>query len=165
MKEDDHEIYILYREVELTRNIRLASCGGWAACWRWSVKRYPKKQWKEYMEGRPVGRLGGRWLDAVARDAKRVLKYRNWRRSAEGRHACRSGRDWWGKDPNWAAAPKKKKKKNNNNKKKSLKRTEKWKCREEVCSVLWCFILVLYCVQPHSVTVENINGIWVCCSW
>ena len=48
------------------------------------MERYPK----EYMEGRrPVGRPGRR----VARDAKRMLKYRNWRRSAEDRDACKWG--------------------------------------------------------------------------
>ena len=31
----------------------------------------------------------GRWLDVVDRDAKRMLKFRNWRRSAEGRGARR----------------------------------------------------------------------------
>jgi hypothetical protein len=29
---------------------------------------------------RPVGRPSQRWLDAVDRDAKRMLKCRNWRR-------------------------------------------------------------------------------------
>jgi hypothetical protein len=38
---------------------------------------------------RPVGRPRGRWLVAVGRDAKRMLKCRNWRRSAEDRNAWR----------------------------------------------------------------------------
>jgi len=36
---------------------------------------------KGYTVGRkPVGRPRRRWLDAVDRDAKRILKFRNWRR-------------------------------------------------------------------------------------
>jgi len=50
--------------------------------------RVPKKALIGYAEGtRPVGRPRGRWLDAVDRDAKRMLKCRKWRRSAEDRGA------------------------------------------------------------------------------
>jgi len=42
-----------------------------------------QKALKGYLEGRrPVGKPRGRWWDAVDRDAKRMLKCRNWRRSA-----------------------------------------------------------------------------------
>jgi len=44
-------------------------------------------------EKRPVGRPRGRCLDAVDRDAKVVLKCRNWRRSAEDRVAWRRRMD------------------------------------------------------------------------
>ena len=57
---------------------------------RVKVERVPKKALEGYIEGRrPVGRPRGRWLDAVDRDAKRMLKCRNWRRSAEDRDAWR----------------------------------------------------------------------------
>jgi hypothetical protein len=44
-------------------------------------------------EKRPVGRPRGRCLDAVDRDAKMMLKFRNWRRSAENRVAWRRKMD------------------------------------------------------------------------
>jgi hypothetical protein len=45
----------------------------------------PRKALEGYIEEkRPVGRLRGRCLDAVDRDAKMVLNCRNWRRSARG---------------------------------------------------------------------------------
>jgi hypothetical protein len=51
-------------------------------------ERVTKKALKGYVEGRrPVGRPRGRWLDAVGKDAERMLKCRNWRRSAEDRDA------------------------------------------------------------------------------
>jgi hypothetical protein len=36
------------------------------------------KDWR-----RPVGRPRGKWMDAVDKDAKSMLKFTNWRRSAE----------------------------------------------------------------------------------
>jgi len=57
---------------------------------RMKDERVPKKAIKGYSEGsRPVGRPGGRWYDAADRDAKKMLKYRNWRKSAEDRDAWR----------------------------------------------------------------------------
>jgi hypothetical protein len=48
----------------------------------------PKKALKGYIEGtRPVGGPRGIWLDAVDRDAKRMLKCRNWRKLAKDRDA------------------------------------------------------------------------------
>jgi hypothetical protein len=38
---------------------------------------------------RSVGRHSRRWLDAVGTDAKRMLKWRNWRRLADDRDAWR----------------------------------------------------------------------------
>ena len=54
---------------------------------RMKDERVPKKALKGHTEGRrPVGMPRGRWINAVDRDAKRMLKYKNWRRSsAEGR--------------------------------------------------------------------------------
>ena len=50
----------------------------------------PKKGLKGYIERRrPVGRPRGRWLDAMDRDTKRMLKCRNWSKSAEDRKAWR----------------------------------------------------------------------------
>jgi hypothetical protein len=50
----------------------------------------PKKVLKGQIEGRrPVERPKGRWLDAMGRDAKRILKCRNCRRSAKDRVAWR----------------------------------------------------------------------------
>jgi hypothetical protein len=57
---------------------------------RMKVERVPKKALLGAMEGRgPVGRSRRRWLAAVDRDAKRMLKCRNCRRSAEDREAWR----------------------------------------------------------------------------
>jgi hypothetical protein len=50
----------------------------------------PEKSLNGYIEGRrPVGRSGGRCLDAMDRDVKRMLKCRNWRRSAEDKDVWR----------------------------------------------------------------------------
>jgi hypothetical protein len=50
----------------------------------------PKKVLKGEIEGRrAVGRPRGRLLDAMGRDAKRILKCRKCRRSAENRVAWR----------------------------------------------------------------------------
>ena len=52
----------------------------------------PEKSLNGCIEGRrPVGRPGGRYLDAVDRDVRRMLKCRKWRRSAEDRDAWRRG--------------------------------------------------------------------------
>jgi hypothetical protein len=49
-------------------------------------ERAPKKELEEYVKGgRPVGRPRGRWIDAVDKDDERMLKCKNWRRSAEDR--------------------------------------------------------------------------------
>jgi hypothetical protein len=50
-----------------------------------------KKALKGYVEcRRPVGRPRRRWLDAVGRDAERIVKCRNWKRlAADGRDAWR----------------------------------------------------------------------------
>jgi len=48
----------------------------------------PKKALRGYIDRRkPARRPRGRWLDAVDRDAKRMLKCRKWGRSAEDRDA------------------------------------------------------------------------------
>ena len=53
-------------------------------------ERLLKRAMQGNTEGRrPVGRPSGRWLDAVDRDAKRMLKWRNWRRLADDRDAWR----------------------------------------------------------------------------
>jgi len=53
-------------------------------------ERVPKKALLGSTEGRgPVGRPRGRWLDAVDRDTKRMLKCRNRRRLAEDVEARR----------------------------------------------------------------------------
>jgi hypothetical protein len=44
----------------------------------------PKKALRRYIDRR---RPRGRWSDAVDRDARRMLKCRNWGRSAEDRDA------------------------------------------------------------------------------
>jgi hypothetical protein len=57
---------------------------------RMKEERVPKKALLGSTEERgPVGRPRGRWLDAMDRDAKRMLKCRNCRRSAEDREAWR----------------------------------------------------------------------------
>ena len=57
---------------------------------RMKYERVSKKALKGYTEGRrPVGRSRGRWLDAVDRDAKRMLKCKDWRRLAEDIDAWR----------------------------------------------------------------------------
>jgi hypothetical protein len=55
---------------------------------RMEEERVPKKAPLGSTEGRgPVGRSRRRWLDAVDRDAKRMLKCRKCRRLAEDREA------------------------------------------------------------------------------
>ena len=71
--------------MELIRNVRLRRLQ-WVGCvLRMKDERVPKKALKGYVGGR---RSGGRWIDAVDKDAKSILKCKNWRRSAEGRHIC-----------------------------------------------------------------------------
>ena len=45
-------------------------------------------------EGKSIGRPRGRWLDAVDRDTKRMLKWRNWKRLTDDRDAWRQ----WNKE-------------------------------------------------------------------
>ena len=53
-------------------------------------ERAPKEALEGYIEGkRPVGRPRGRWIEAVNRVAKSVLKCKDWRRSAEHRNDWR----------------------------------------------------------------------------
>jgi hypothetical protein len=83
-------MYKLYKETELTRNIRWRRLQRVAHVMRMVDERVPEKSLNGYIEGRrPVGGSGGRCLDAVDRNVKRVLKCRNWRRSAEDRDAWR----------------------------------------------------------------------------
>jgi hypothetical protein len=50
-------------------------------------ERAPKKALEGYIEGKkPVGRPRGRWIEAVDRVAKSMLKCKDWRRSAEDRY-------------------------------------------------------------------------------
>ena len=66
-----HEIYNLYKDMEITRNVRLRGLQWMGHALRVKVERVPKKALEEYIEGRrPVGRPRGRWLDAVDRDAR-----------------------------------------------------------------------------------------------
>jgi hypothetical protein len=53
-------------------------------------ERVLKRALKGNTEGRrSVGMPRGRWLDAVDKDAKRMLKWRNWRRLADDGDAWR----------------------------------------------------------------------------
>lgn len=53
-------------------------------------EKVPREAMKGYIEGRKsVGRPRRRWLDEVDRDAKKTLKCRNWRSSAEAGGAWR----------------------------------------------------------------------------
>ena len=85
----NHEIHKLYKEMELTRNIRLRKLQ-WMGHVMMKNERVLKRALKGNTEGRrPVGRSRGRWLDSGDRDKKRLLKCRNWRRSAEDTGAWR----------------------------------------------------------------------------
>jgi len=67
----NHEIFKLYKEMELTRNISYRRLQ-WVGLVMMD-EQVPKKALKGYTEGRrPVERHGGRWLDAVNRDTKRM---------------------------------------------------------------------------------------------
>jgi hypothetical protein len=67
--------------MELTRNIRWRRLQRVGYVIRIVDERVPEKSLNGYIEGRrPVGRPGGRCLDAVDRDIKWMLKCRNWQR-------------------------------------------------------------------------------------
>ena len=73
----NNEIYNLYKEMELTKNIRLRRLQWVGYVLRMKGERASKKALKGYTEGRRlVGRLRRRWIDAVHRDAKSTLKYK-----------------------------------------------------------------------------------------
>ena len=85
----NHEICNLYKEMDLTRNIRLRRVQWMGHVMRMKDERVLNKVLKEYTERRrPVGSPKRRWLEAVGRDAKRRLKYGNWR-STEDRDCWR----------------------------------------------------------------------------
>jgi hypothetical protein len=69
--------------MELTKNIRVKRLQLEGHVMRMD-ERVPKNVLKGYIEGRrSVGRPRGRWIDAVEKDTKNVLKYKNWRTSAD----------------------------------------------------------------------------------
>ena len=85
----NHEICNLYKEMELTENIRLRRVQCVGHVMRLQDERVFKKVLREYTEWRrPVGSPKRRWLEAVGRDAKRKLKFGNWR-STENRSSWR----------------------------------------------------------------------------
>jgi hypothetical protein len=67
----NHEIYNLYKDMEIARNVRLRGLKWVGHALRVKVERVPKKALEGYIVGRrPVGRPRGRWLDTVDRDAR-----------------------------------------------------------------------------------------------
>jgi hypothetical protein len=75
--------------MELTRNVRLRRLQWVGQVLRIKDEMAPKKALKGYTEEtRPVGRPTGRWVDGADKDAKTMLKCKNWR-SAEDRDAWR----------------------------------------------------------------------------
>ena len=67
----NHKIYNLYKDMEITRNVRLRGLQWVGHVMRVKVERVPKKALEGYIEGRrPVGRPRGRWLNAMDRDAR-----------------------------------------------------------------------------------------------
>jgi len=71
----NQEIYKLYKEMELTRNIRLRRLQRAGQAMRMKDERVPKKAVKGHTEGRRlVGKPRGRWFDSVDRAAKRMSK-------------------------------------------------------------------------------------------
>jgi len=85
----NNEIFKLYKEMELTRNIRYRRLQRLGHAMM-KDERVPKKAVKGYTEGRrPVEKHRGKWLDAVSRDAKRMLKCRNWKGLTENRDTWR----------------------------------------------------------------------------
>jgi len=86
------EIYELHKEMELSRKTGLTRLQQVGHVMRMMDERVPKKALKGYQEWTiPVGRPRGRWSDALDREAKRMLKCRNWR-SAEDRDAWKRPR-------------------------------------------------------------------------
>jgi hypothetical protein len=74
----NHEICNLYKEMELTRNIRLRRVQWMGHVMRMKDERVLKKVLKEYTEKRrPIGSPKRRCLEAVGRDTKRRLKCGN----------------------------------------------------------------------------------------
>jgi hypothetical protein len=70
----------MYKEMELTKNIRLRRLQWVVRVMGKKDERVPKKALEEYIGGRrPVGRPRGRWLDVV----DRMLKCQNWKMLAE----------------------------------------------------------------------------------
>ena len=76
-------------EMELTRNIRLRRLQWVGRVMGKKNETVAKKALTKIDVRRPVGRSKGRCLDAVDRGVKRMLRCRNWRRSAEDRDAWR----------------------------------------------------------------------------
>ena len=71
----NNEICNLYKEMELTRNIRSRKLQWVGHVLRMKDERAPLKALKGCIEGRrPIGRPRGRWIHA-----KRMLKCKNWR--------------------------------------------------------------------------------------
>ena len=61
--------------MEHTKNITVRRLQWVGNMLRMKDERAPQKALKGYIEGRrPVGRPRGRWIDAVEKDAKRMLK-------------------------------------------------------------------------------------------
>jgi hypothetical protein len=88
----NHKIYILvlYEEMELTKNMSVRRLQWVGHVMTMKEERVPKKTLKGYEERRrPVARPRGRWLDAVDRDGKKMLKCMKCRRSTEDRDEWR----------------------------------------------------------------------------
>jgi hypothetical protein len=72
--------------MEIEMKIRLRRLQYVGHVMRMKDERVPTKAVKGNIEGRsPVVRPGGRLIDTVDRDTKRMLKCKNWRMSAEER--------------------------------------------------------------------------------
>ena len=70
--------------MEATKNIRLRRLH-WVGYVMTKDERVPKKALKGYIKGRRLlGRPRGRWMNAMDRDTKRMLKCKKWRRLAGG---------------------------------------------------------------------------------
>ena len=83
-------MYKLYKEMELTGNIRWRRLQRVGHVIRVMGERVPEISLSGYIEGRrPVGRPVGRCLDEVDGDVKRLSKCRNWRISAGDRDVWR----------------------------------------------------------------------------
>ena len=67
----NHEIYNLYKDMEISRNVRLRGLQWVGHVIRVKVERVPKIALEGYIERRrPIGRPRGRWLNAMDRDAR-----------------------------------------------------------------------------------------------